>query len=180
LSRLDSPVRVFITLGSNIAPERNLARAVRMLGQNHHLALCAMSRVYETAPVDAGGGIAHDQANFLNAAVLIETDYYSAFSLKYHVLRFIETCLGRVRGADRFAARPIDLDIALYGDHVITTPLLTIPDPDILKRAHVALPLADLAPEFVHPCTGQTLAAIAALFAAQPGVMVRDDLCLKA
>jgi len=171
---------VFITLGSNIAPERNLARAVRMLGQNYHLALCAVSRVYETAPIDASGGIARDQGNFLNAAVLVETDYYSAFRLKYDVLRFIERCLGRVRSADKFAARPIDLDIALYGDQVITTPLLTIPDLDILKRAYVALPLADLAPEFVHPCTGQTLSAVAERLAPQPGITVRDDLHLKA
>jgi 2-amino-4-hydroxy-6-hydroxymethyldihydropteridine diphosphokinase len=180
LSKLDNPVPVFITLGSNIAPARNLERAVRMLGQNYHLALCAVSRVYETAPIDATGKIARDQGNFLNAAVLVETDYYSAFSLKYNVLRFIETCLGRVRSADRFATRPIDLDIALYGDQVIATPLLDIPDPDIVKRAHVALPLADLTPEFVHPCTGQTLAAIAESLAAQPGIMIRDDLCLKA
>jgi 2-amino-4-hydroxy-6-hydroxymethyldihydropteridine diphosphokinase len=179
LSKLDKPVLVFLTLGSNIAPERNLARAVRMLGQNHHLALRAVSRVYETAPIDASGGIAHDQANFLNAAVLVETDYYSPFSLKYNVLRFIETCLGRVRRTNKFAARPIDLDIALYDNHVIATPLLTIPDPGILNRAHVALPLADLAPEFVHPRTGQTLAAIAAPLAAQPGTTIRGDLHLN-
>lgn len=180
MSKLTSPVKVFITLGSNIAPERNLARAVRMLGQNHHLALRAVSRIYETAPIDASGGIAPDQGNFLNAAVLVETDYYSAFRLKYDVLRFIERCLGRVRSGDKFAARPIDLDIALYGDQIISTPLLTIPDPDILKRPHVALPLADLAPEFMHPRTGQTLAAIAATLAEQAGISVRDDLHLKA
>jgi 2-amino-4-hydroxy-6-hydroxymethyldihydropteridine diphosphokinase len=180
LGRLDNPVLVFITLGSNIAPARNLERAVRMLGQNHHLAICGVSRVYETAPIDASGGIARDQGNFLNAAVLVETDYYTAFSLKYNVLRFIETCLGRVRSVDKYAARSIDLDIALYGDQVIAIPLLNIPDPDILKRAHVALPLADLAPQFVHPCTGQTLAAIAESLAVQPGITIRDDLCLKA
>jgi 2-amino-4-hydroxy-6-hydroxymethyldihydropteridine diphosphokinase len=180
LSKPTSPIEVFIALGSNIAPERNLARAVRMLGQNYHLALRAVSCVYETAPIDASGGIARDQGNFLNAAVLVETDYYSAFRLKYDVLRFIERCLGRVRSADKFAARSIDLDIALYGDQVITTPLLTVPDPDILKRAHIALPLADLAPGLVHPCTRQTLAAIAATLAAQPGITVRDDLKLKA
>ncbi|HVO70690.1 MAG TPA: 2-amino-4-hydroxy-6-hydroxymethyldihydropteridine diphosphokinase [Aggregatilineaceae bacterium] len=180
MSKLDNPVPVFITLGSNIAPEENLPRAVRMLGQNHHLALCAVSRVYETAPLSANGQVARAQENFLNAAVLVETDYYTAFSLKYNVLRFLESCLGRVRSMDRFAARPIDLDIALFGSQVIVTPLLSIPDPDILRRAHVALPLANLAPEFVHPCTGQTLAAIADLLAAEPGITIRDDLYLKA
>ena len=180
MSNLPEPVRVFITLGSNIAPETNVRRAVFMLRQNHHLALCAASRVYESAPVNAAGMIAPDQPVFLNAALLIETDYYTAFSLKYNALRFIELCLGRVRVADKFAPRPIDLDIALYSDQVIDSPYITVPDPDILTRAHVALPLADLAPDFKHPITGQTLAAIAALFRAMGDIRARDDLVLNA
>ncbi|RPI97016.1 MAG: 2-amino-4-hydroxy-6-hydroxymethyldihydropteridine diphosphokinase, partial [Chloroflexi bacterium] len=117
-------VPVLIALGSNIAPEANLTRAVWMLHQNHHLVVCAASRVYASAPVDAAGRINPDQPAFLNAAVLIETDYYSPFSLKYNVLRFIETCLGRIRTADKFAPRPIDLDIALYANCVIDDPHL--------------------------------------------------------
>jgi 2-amino-4-hydroxy-6-hydroxymethyldihydropteridine diphosphokinase len=173
------PVPVLITLGSNITPAANLNRAGWMLRQNHHLIVRAVSRVYESAPINAAGEITSDQGPFLNAAVLVETDYYSAFSLKYNVLRFIEKCLGRVRTADRFAPRPIDLDIALYGDRVIDDPRLTVPDPDILRRAHVALPLADLAPEVVHPVTGQTLAAIAAPFRAAAGIAVREDINLE-
>lgn len=158
----DGSVPVLITLGSNIAPEANLPRAVFILRQNHHLVVRAASRVYESAPINAAGQVAPDQPSFLNAAVLIETDYYAPFSLKYNVLRFIEKCLGRVRTADKFAPRPIDLDIALYADRVISHLRLTVPDPDILTRAHVALPLADLAPDWAHPITGQRLAAIAA------------------
>jgi 2-amino-4-hydroxy-6-hydroxymethyldihydropteridine diphosphokinase len=173
------PVLVFITLGSNIAPEANLPRAVKMIQQNYHLRLCGVSRVYESAPINASGGVAPDQPAFLNAAVLVQSDgYFSALKLKFHTLRFIEFCLGRERGPDKFAPRPIDLDIALYGDQVITTPHLTVPDPDLLSRAFVALPLADLAPDHRHPITGQTLADIAAPFAAQPGVRVRADLNL--
>ena len=171
-------IPVLITLGSNIDPETNLPRAVFILRQNHHLVVRAVSRVYESAPVDAAGEIAPGQGNFLNAAALIETDYYSPFSLKYNVLRFVEKCLGRARTTDKFAPRPLDLDIALYGDRVISDPRLTVPDPDILTRAHVALPLADLAPEWVHPSNGQTLAQIAARFRGAPGIRVREDVSL--
>jgi 2-amino-4-hydroxy-6-hydroxymethyldihydropteridine diphosphokinase len=174
----DRSIPVLITLGSNIDPQINLPRAVFILRQNHHMLVRAVSRVYESAPVNAAGEIAPDQDRFLNAAVLIETDYYSPFSLKYNVLRFVEKCLGRARTADKFAPRPLDLDIALYGDRVIHDPRLTVPDPDILTRAHVALPLADVAPDWVHPVSGQTLAQIAARFADAPGIRVREDVSL--
>lgn len=173
-------IPVFITLGSNIEPEQNLRRAVRMLAQNHHLTLCAVSRVYQTAPVGADGAIVLNQPLFLNAAVLVETDYYSAFRLKYDVLRFIETCLGRVRGADKFAPRPIDLDIALYDNRIIAQPHLIVPDPNIARYAHLALPLADLAPDFRHPLTGQTLRALAAPFVGKASLSVRADVDLRA
>lgn len=160
---------VFVTLGSNIDPEVNLPRAVRLLAAR--LALRATSRVYQTAPLDARGDVAAGQGAFLNAAALVETDL-PPVSLKFDVLRGIEAEMGRARTSDRYAPRPIDLDIALYGSLVIDDPdhRLTIPDPEILTRAHVALPLADLAPDFVHPVTGQTLAALAAPFVGAPGV----------
>jgi 2-amino-4-hydroxy-6-hydroxymethyldihydropteridine diphosphokinase len=174
----DRSIPVLVTLGSNIDPQTNLPRAVFILRQNHHMLVRGVSRVYESAPVDAAGEIAPDQEHFLNAAVLIETDYYSPFSLKYNVLRFVEKCLGRARTTDKFAPRPLDLDIALYADRVIVDPRLTVPDPDILTRVHVALPLADIAPDWVHPVSGQRLAQIAARFAAAPGIRVREDVSL--
>ena len=71
--------------------------------------------------------------------------------------------LGRVRSADKNAPRTIDLDIALYGAQVIDDPLagLRIPDPEIPLRAYLALPLAEVGPETVHPETGERLADIA-------------------
>ncbi len=70
--------------------------------------------------------------------------------------------MGRVRTADKFAPRPIDLDIAFYGDRVLEVAGKVIPDPDVLRFAHVAAPLADVAGDWIHPQTGQTLAEIAA------------------
>lgn len=167
-------------MGSNLAPEQNLPRAVKMLRQNYHLRIDGLSRVYESAAINARGEIASDQPAFLNAAVLVQSDgYYGPLHLKFHVLRFIELCLGRARRADKFAPRVIDLDIAFYGGQVIENEHLHVPDPGILTYAHLALPLADLAPEFVHPVTGQTLAAIAAPLAHQNGITVRTDLHLE-
>jgi 2-amino-4-hydroxy-6-hydroxymethyldihydropteridine diphosphokinase len=155
---------VFITLGSNIEPEKNLPEAIRLLAER--FALRAVSRVYETAPFGTGEG-----ANFLNAAALIETSLPPVL-LKYDVLRPLEAQLGRIRTADKNAPRTIDLDIALYGNLILDDPtnLITIPDPEIATRAHIALPLADLDPDFIHPVAGRTLAEIAAPFADQPGV----------
>jgi 2-amino-4-hydroxy-6-hydroxymethyldihydropteridine diphosphokinase len=174
-SEVTLPEPAFITLGSNIDPHQNLRRAVQMIGQKFPIQ--AVSRVYETAPIDATGRVDARQAAFLNAAVLITTDKPPA-EIKFKILRFLETMLWRVRTADKFAPRTIDLDIALYGDRVIESAGLTLPDPDILTRAHVALPLADLAPDFRHPVTGQTLAAIAASFETASGIAARDDLAL--
>ena len=84
----------------------------------------------------------------------------SARTLKFGILRDIETELGRTRGADRYAARPIDLDLAVYGDAAIDEPDLRIPDPDIRERPFVAVPLLELAPNLVMPDSGESLASL--------------------
>jgi len=154
--------QVFIALGSNIAPEHNLLEAVHLLAT--HCRVLAVSPVYETAPVGT-----LNQPNFLNAAALIETDLPAA-DLKTQVLQPIEQVLGRIRTADKNAPRTIDLDIALYGEAVFDLGSRHIPDPDITRHAHVAIPLADLAPNLRHPETGQTLGDIAATL---PGAAMR-------
>ncbi len=162
--------RVCIALGSNIQPEANLPEAVRRLAA--HCRVLAVSPVYETAPVGKT-----DQPNFLNAAVLIETDL-SAEALKTQVLQAIERELGRIRTVDKNAPRTIDLDIALYGDAVLDLGPRHIPDPDILRYPHIAVPLADLAPDLCHPETGQTLAEIARNLP-EAGLRMREDVSLR-
>ena len=146
--------RAFVTLGSNIEPEANLAAAVRSLREQAEVEVVAVSPVYQTAPVGT-----LDQADFLNAAVLLRTGL-SAEALKAQVLAPIEAALGRVRTADKNAARTIDLDIALF-NYEVSEAGRRIPDPDVLIYPHVALPLADIAPYYVHPESGETLAEIA-------------------
>jgi 2-amino-4-hydroxy-6-hydroxymethyldihydropteridine diphosphokinase len=159
---------VFILLGANIEPHRNLTVAVGMLAAA--LEVRAVSRVYQSPAVARP-----EQPPFLNSAVLARTEHSPA-ALRDEVLRPIETALGRVRTADRHAPRTIDLDIVMY-DQLVTQAPLVLPDPDIERYAHVALPLADLAPDFVHPLSGHTLAEIAARFADVPHVhMVQLNL----
>lgn len=146
--------RVFVVLGSNIEPEHHLREAVQRLGERCDL--IAVSPVYRTTPVGQ-----RDQPDFLNAAVLIATPLTPA-QLKKEVLLAIEEDLGRDRSGDRYGPRTIDLDIALYDDAVFDLRGRHVPDPDIPKHIHVARPLARLAPDHIHPETGETLAQIAA------------------
>ena len=162
----------YLSLGSNLDKERNLPAAVRLLAA--HSRLLAVSAVYETAPV----GNPDDPA-FFNAAVALETDLAPA-ELKQQVLACIEQQLGRQRSADPNAPRTIDIDISLYDDAILDLGKRRIPDPEIVRFAHIAVPLADLAPGYRHPETGETLAEIAARVtaaAAQP-LLRRDDIAL--
>lgn len=168
---------IIIALGSNIEPERHLKEAVQMLATRVYIR--AASRVYESDPVDASGSANPDQEHFLNAALWIETPLRPSV-LKYDVLRQIETDLGRVRTEDKYAPRPIDLDLVLYGNLIIerADPYLRLPDPDTLTRAYIAMPLADLAPDFIHPLIDVQLATIAARFAWEPTIRIREDIHL--
>ncbi len=158
-SERSSP-RIFLSLGSNIEPHINLPRAVRQLAEQ--VTLRGASRVYASAAVGGPPG----SPTFLNAAVEIATRFEPA-DLKFRILRPLEAELGRTRDGNRNAPRTLDLDLALWGERIIDDPIHSIflPDPDILRFAHVALPLADLAPGFRHPVTFQTLREISAQLA---------------
>ena len=158
---------VLLSLGSNIEPDRNLLAATQLLAD--HVQVVAASRVYETLPVGGSTG-----PSFLNAALEIRCDLGPG-QLKHRVLRPLEEELGRVRSDDRNAPRTLDMDISLYGQRVVHDVdwSLDIPDPEILQRAHVAIPLADVAPRILHPVVDLTLAEIAARFDAD-GVRVLE------
>ncbi len=146
--------RVFIAIGSNIEPERQIRAALSALAAE--VRIVALSTFYATAPVNRPR-----QPGFLNGVIEVETNLPPR-ALKFDVLRRIETAAGRVRGEDRSAPRTIDLDIAIYADLVIDEPDLRIPDPDITERAFLAGPIAELAPELVLPGTGRPMRDIAA------------------
>ena len=149
---------VLISLGSNVEKEKNISAALQALEDQPAIVINAVSSIFETKAIGVDG-VQSDQEDFHNAAVLIETDL-AATELRC-VLRAIEEALGRVRTTDKFAARPIDVDVALYGDAVLDLEGSQIPDPDIVRYPHVAVPLADVAPAWIHPLTGDTLDQIA-------------------
>ena len=165
------PNRAYLSLGSNIEPERNLPAAVDWLGRWG--CIQAVSTVWESAPL----GFA-DQPNFLNAAVLLETGL-SAQALRQEAIASVETALGRVRSANKNAPRTIDIDIMLFNHDILQVGQRHIPSPEVLERPFVAVPLAEIAPDYVHPEIGQPLRQIAGRFdLAATGMHQRDDVTL--
>ncbi len=147
--------RIIISIGSNIDKEINLPLAVQLLAEQCDL--ISASAVYETIPV----GLI-DQANFFNAAVLVETPL-DAVQFKEQVLVPIEQKLNRVRTNDKNAPRTIDLDISLFNDEIKDIDQKHhVPDPDLLKFPHVAVPIADIVPNMPHPETAEPMTDIAA------------------
>ena len=169
---------VFIALGSNIAPETHLIEAVRRLG--HDLEIVQVSSVWESAPLgdpDVPGRNVN-QANFCNAAIRVHTDL-DVSSLKFDCLRRIEAELGRMRDPhNRYASRTIDLDVAFYNRDLFQLPGCDIPDPEIVSRPFLAVPLAELAPEFVHPVVGRTLREISQQLGGTQTLRLRTDIIL--
>ncbi|MCG8469658.1 MAG: 2-amino-4-hydroxy-6-hydroxymethyldihydropteridine diphosphokinase [Gemmatimonadetes bacterium] len=164
------PRVTLLTLGSNIEPETHLFAALDAL--DAELGVEAVSSIYEAEPVGAPG-----TPRFLNAAVRVTTIHLPV-TLKRDVLRPLESRLGRVRTPDRNAPRTIDVDIAAVDGLVLDDRGrgLRIPDPDMLEQPHLAVPLGDVAPDFLHPVTGARLADIAARFGDAPGIRIRSDL----
>lgn len=135
---------VYLGLGTNLGDrETNLARAVELLARWVEIDL--VSSIYETDPVGY-----YDQGPFLNIVCKVSTELSPYKMLS--VAKDIEASMGRVAGF-RNAPRPIDIDILLYDEVVINTPLLIVPHPRLLQRAFVLVPLAELAPGLQHPIT---------------------------
>lgn len=145
-------VEVYISVGSNINPEENILLALEKL--KRYVRVRNTSTFYRTMPIGRP-----EQPFFLNGIWLIETDK-TAKELKFGVLRKIEEGLDRIRTHDKYAPRTIDLDIAIYGNEVINEADLVIPDPDIRKRAFIAIPLLELNPSLILPDTGEPISSL--------------------
>ncbi len=156
-----APDLVYLGLGSNIQPEENLPRAVALLAER--VPVVAVSSVWEAEAVGVEG------PPFLNAALACRSPL-SAEELKTHLLRPLERALGRIRTADKFAPRPIDLDILIHHGRLI--------DPDLWRLAYIAVPLAEILPNLRHPASGTRLAEVAARLRAQSDLRRRDDVRL--
>ena len=152
--------RALIALGSNIDPEHNLPAAAARLAAHPDIEVLAASGVYQSPPLGRPG-----DPCFHNAALAVETSLAPA-GLRDE-LRRLEAGMGRVRSEDRYAPRPIDLDLAAYEGFAGRVGGSRIPDPEIGRRAFLALPLAEVAPGWTEPHLGRSLGEIAASFDAE-------------
>jgi 2-amino-4-hydroxy-6-hydroxymethyldihydropteridine diphosphokinase len=145
-------VTAYVGLGSNLGDRHErIEAALAAMRALPDTTVAVQSSLYETEPV----GVV-DQPWFLNGAARLETAL-APERLLWN-LRRIESALGRVRTRAK-GPRTIDLDLLLYGDRVIDTPDLTVPHPELERRAFVLVPLVELDPLLVHPRTGETLLA---------------------
>ena len=141
-------VTVYLGLGSNVGDRaENLDKALDFLSQR--LRMGKVSSMYDTDPVDNS-----DQSRFLNRVCQAYTRLTPEGLLA--LAKGIESKLGRVSGKSN-APRSIDIDILLYSGQVIETPELVIPHPRMTERAFVLVPLAEIAPDVVHPVGGKTV-----------------------
>ena len=144
--------QLFIALGSNLGDrELHLLRAIAEIGKIPGTRITALSGFYETAPV--GGP---PQGDFINAVVKCETPLFPREILTE--LQRIEQEVFRRERSVRWGARTIDLDILFYGSLKIAEEDLVIPHPRLHERRFVLQPLAEIAPDFIHPLFGKSIA----------------------
>lgn len=150
------PLRpVYIAIGSNRDnPPIMIRQALRTLKNNPAFNNFRVSRLVWTEPV---GPVS--QARFLNGVVAATTEWEAECILA--LLHAIEGSLGRNRAKEtRWGPRPIDLDLLMLGDVVLNTTSIHIPHPELGKRRFVLGPLAELAPQAVHPITLQSVSSM--------------------
>jgi 2-amino-4-hydroxy-6-hydroxymethyldihydropteridine diphosphokinase len=159
--------RAFISLGSNIDPEKHLPAAVHALSRLG--SVVAVSSAYQNP---AAGPTA--QPIFLNAAALIETQL-QAQDLRRN-LRQLEAMMGRVRSGDKYAPRVIDLDLVILLETGAAEDAGALFEIEIFDQPHVSVPLSELSGPHLDAALTEKLRSIAVMYAQAPGWTLREDV----
>jgi 2-amino-4-hydroxy-6-hydroxymethyldihydropteridine diphosphokinase len=166
---VSDPIRVFVAAGSNIEPERNLRLAAKEL-------LGSFGSV-DFSPAYRNRAVGFEGADFVN--------YVAGFATQLPVeavvaeLQRIEGLCGRERDAPKWAPRSMDLDLLLYGDLICERPSLVLPRPDLLRRPYMLGPMAELAPQIVHPVERLSIAELWQRFDRDAHPLQQVDLSLE-
>jgi len=145
--------RCLVGVGSNIDPEENIAEGLLLLGRR--IRILAVSPFYVTAAIGRP-----EQPDYLNGVVLVEHSGGPA-ALRDDILRPVEATRGRVRTADAYAARTLDLDVLLYGERVGREAGGILPDPHLWERPFLAAAALAVLPGLAVPGTGRPLRELA-------------------
>ena len=147
-------VKAYVGLGANLGDRATAIRsAIELLDATPELRVTRASGLFENPAVGGPAG----SPPFLNAVVEVQTSL-DARELLARLLE-IEHQLGRLR-REKWAPRTIDLDLLLFGDQIIDAPNLRVPHPLMHERIFVLKPLAEIAPDFVHPALRMTIAQL--------------------
>lgn len=149
---------ILLAFGANLGDrKRQIETAWGKIGNLPETSLLRLSTLYETEPV----GGPKNQEFFQNSAGLIRTTIEPVSLLRF--LHEIESQLGRIR-AEHWGPRTIDIDLIFYGQSIINTESLIIPHPRMHLRGFVLDPAAEIAPNFLHPALGKTVAELKEIF----------------
>jgi 2-amino-4-hydroxy-6-hydroxymethyldihydropteridine diphosphokinase len=150
----NNPITAYVSLGSNLGDRAgNLLLGIRgMLNAGHEVT--RLSQIYETEPVETFA-----QPIFLNMVAELRVEAHIKPEELLKQLLGVEQLLGRTRDVLK-GPRTIDLDLLLYGEHLVDNQRLTLPHPQFHRRRFVLVPLAELCPNLEHPVIHRTIAEL--------------------
>ena len=141
----------YVGVSSNVSPQENILKALSLV--SNHLKINGTSTFYRTCPLGS-----QKQDDYLNGVWQISTELPPKETK--HITNSIEVQLGRIKTENKYAPRPIDLDLLLYENMVIDEAAMTLPDPDIAKRNFLIFPLLELNPKLILPPSQTSLASL--------------------